>query len=173
MRSDNFGLKLLAISVALVVPIGSFLGRSVVEMPAWQRVGPIAWAIFSRQADLGNGEVLYPLFGIGSTVLAVALAIAYRLNRNAPRSAAFPVYLGAAFAIGVILATTQAAPQMLSLSHVGNDPVVLQRALDTFERWQAIRTGCIVLGYVCNLWALLCIVSSNGKVASVTGQTSR
>ena len=97
---------------------------------------------------------------------------AYRLNRNAPRSAALPVYLGATFAIGVILATTQAAPQMLSLSHVGNDPVVLQGALDTFEFWQAIRTGCIALGYVSNLWALLCIVSSDGKVVSVRGETS-
>jgi hypothetical protein len=88
MRYDNFGLRALAISLALVVPIGSFVSRSVVEMPAWQRVGPFAWATFSRQADLGNGEVLYPVFGIGSTVLAVALAIAFRLNRNAPRSAA-------------------------------------------------------------------------------------
>jgi hypothetical protein len=172
MRSDNFGLKLLAISVALIVPIGSFLSRSVVDMPAWQRVGPIAWAIFSRQADLGNGEVLYPLFGIGSTVLAIAFAIAFRLNRSAPRSAAVPVYLGAALAVGVMLATTQAAPQMLSLSHVGNDPVVLQRALNTFERWQAVRTGCIALGYVSNLWALLCIVSSNGKAEYVKGDTS-
>ena len=132
-------------------------------MPAWQRVGPIAWANFSRQADLGNGEVLYPLFGIGSTVLAVGLAVAYGLNRNAPRSAAVPVYLGAAFAIGVMVATTQAAPQMLSLRHGGNDAAVLQGALDVFQRWQAVRTGCIALGYVSNLWALLCIVSSDLK----------
>lgn len=163
MRYGNFGLKALAISVALVVPIGSFVSRSVVEMPAWQRVGPIAWATFSRQADLRNGEVLYPLFGIGSTVLAVGLAVAYRLNKNAPRSAAIPVHLSATFAIGVMLATTQAAPQMLSLNHAENSTVVLQRALDTFERWQAIRTGCIASGYVSNLWALLCIVSHNGK----------
>ena len=169
MKTENSGLTLLAISVALIVPIGSFLSRSVVEMPAWQRVGPIAWATFSRQADLGNGEVLYPLFGIGSTVLAVALAVAYRLNRNSPQSAEVPVYLGAAFAIGVILATTQAAPQMLSLNHVGNDPVALQGALNIFQRWQAIRTGCIALGYVSNLWALLCIVSSNGKAAPFRG----
>jgi len=82
MRYDNFGLRVLAISMALVVAIGSFVSRSVVEMPAWQRVGPISWATFSRQADLGNREVLYPVFGIGSTVLAVALA--NRLRAQSP-----------------------------------------------------------------------------------------
>lgn len=98
--------------------VGSFVTRSVVDMPAWQRVGPVAWATFSRQADLRNGEVLYPILGIGSTVLAVALAAVYRLNRAVPKSAAVPLYSSALFAIGVILATMQAAPQMLKASPI-------------------------------------------------------
>ncbi|HET6169086.1 MAG TPA: hypothetical protein VFE01_02850 [Terracidiphilus sp.] len=160
MKSPINVLPALAISVAIVVPVGSFVTRSVVDTPAWQRVGPVAWATFSRQADLRNGEVLYPILGIGSTVLAVALAAVNRLNRAVPKSAAVPIYSSALFAIGVILETTQAAPQMLSLTHLGNDAVAIQHALNTFARWQAIRTACIALGYVSNLWALLSIVQT-------------
>jgi len=160
MKSQINALRVLAISVAIVVTIGSFITRSVVDMPAWQRVGPVAWATFSRQADLRNGEVLYPILGIGSTLLAVALAAVYRFNQAVSKSAAVPIYSSALFAIGVILATTQAAPQMLSLTHLGSDAVAIQHALDTFARWQAIRTACIILGYVSNLWALLSIMQA-------------
>jgi hypothetical protein len=31
---------------------GANVNRAVVEMPAWQRTGPVAWAAFSRHADL-------------------------------------------------------------------------------------------------------------------------
>jgi hypothetical protein len=65
--------KLLRIAVVLIV-VGQLLGtladslaRTLVEMPAWRHLGPEAWAAFSRSADLGNGEIMYPLAGIGGT----------------------------------------------------------------------------------------------------------
>jgi hypothetical protein len=118
MKACDSLTRRLAITTALVVPIGSFLTRSIVDLPAWQHVGPIAWAAFSRHADIGNGVIYYSLFGIGSTLLAVATAISFRLTRaSSGLRCAIPVYLTAAFAAGVILATTQAAPQMLSIRH--------------------------------------------------------
>src|SRR5450432_4103110 len=118
MKACDSLTRRLAITTALVVPIGSFLTRSIVDLPAWQHVGPIAWAAFSRHADIGNGVIYYSLFGIGSTLLAVATAISFRLTRaSSGLRCAIPVYRIAAFAAGVILATTQAAPQMLSIRH--------------------------------------------------------
>jgi hypothetical protein len=155
MKSNISITRALAIATAIIVPVGSILTRSIVEMPAWQHLGPVAWAAFSRQADLGNGEIFYPFFGIGSFVLAVGTAFSYRFDRAASRSAAIPIYLTAVFAIGVILATTQAAPQMLSLKHAGTDAGSVQQVFSIFARWQAIRTACIALGFLCSFWAVL------------------
>jgi hypothetical protein len=56
-----------------------------------------------------------PLVGIGGTVLILAAAIASRLSPRRPLSVAIPVYAAALMAICVMLATTQAAPVMLSV----------------------------------------------------------
>jgi len=38
---------------------------------AWRKVGPEAWAAFSREADLGTGLVVYPLLGVGAPLPGV------------------------------------------------------------------------------------------------------
>jgi hypothetical protein len=43
---------------------GGDADRWFVGMPAWQSVGLLAWANYSRSADLGNGFVLYPMLAI-------------------------------------------------------------------------------------------------------------
>ena len=35
---------------------GGDIDRAFVAMPAWQQVGAVAWAEFSRHADLGNAR---------------------------------------------------------------------------------------------------------------------
>src|SRR5260221_616987 len=115
---------------------GGNVERALVHMPAWRKLGPRAWAAFSRQADLGRGLFLYPFEAIAGAALAVAAAIAFQLDPGAARAAALPLYLGAALALAGLLATTQAAPKMLSLRRVPDDDVpALQRAFDGFERW--------------------------------------
>lgn len=60
--------------------VADSLNRTLVEMPAWRLIGAEDWAAFSLRADLGNGEILDPLAGIGGTVLILAAAIAFRLS---------------------------------------------------------------------------------------------
>ena len=53
---------------------GGNVDRALVAMPAWRHVGPVAWADFSRYADLGNGQILYPLMAVGGTMTSVLSA---------------------------------------------------------------------------------------------------
>jgi hypothetical protein len=87
--------------------LGASFGRTLIENPAWRRVGVKAWAEFSRAADLGNGEIVYPLEGIGGMLLIVAGAISFRLSSNRPLSA-IPIYGAALMKVGILLVTTQA-----------------------------------------------------------------
>jgi hypothetical protein len=74
---------------------GALIDRAVVATPAWEQLGPAAWAAYSCHADLGNGLIAYPIYGIGLAVLAIAAAISYRFDRGAPRSASPGIYLAA------------------------------------------------------------------------------
>src|SRR6266699_1075241 len=73
--------------------LASGLNRTLVDMPAWQRVGAPAWAEFSCRADMGTaGLILYPLEGIGGAVLSILAAIVFHLRRRSmPREANIPI----------------------------------------------------------------------------------
>jgi hypothetical protein len=131
------------------------LNRTLVEMPAWKHLGVQAWATFSRNADLGNGTILYPLAGIGGLVLVLAAAIVFRLGPRRPWSVAIPVYGAALLTICVILTTTQAAPIMQSLRRIGDDPRALQQAFDGFYKWDSIRAVIGTVEGVLEIWALV------------------
>ncbi len=157
--------KMLRIALLLIVA-GQVLGtiidslnRTLVEMPAWRRLGAEAWAAFSRSADLGNGEIIYPLAGIGGTMLILAAAIAFRLSPTRPWSVAIPIYGSALMAICVMLTTTQAAPIMLSLHRIGDDPAALQQAFEGFYRWDSIRAVFGTLEGCAEIWALVALLS--------------
>jgi F0F1-type ATP synthase assembly protein I len=83
-------VKRAAVTRALIIGsivVGAFGGaivdRAVVATPAWRQLGGAAWASYSRHADLGNGLILYPIYGIGLAALTVGAAITYRLDRGA------------------------------------------------------------------------------------------
>jgi len=67
---------------------GGNVDRGVVAMPAGQQLGPTAWAVFSRDADLGNGLLFYPPEGIGGALLALVAAASFYFDRTASRAAA-------------------------------------------------------------------------------------
>jgi hypothetical protein len=92
------------------------------------------------------------------TLLIVVAAISFRLSSTRPRSVAIPIYAAVVMKIGILLATTQAAPIMLSVAHIGNDPAALQRAFDGFARWDNLRAVIGALGYCADVWALVAIV---------------
>jgi hypothetical protein len=58
----------LIVAAALVngVLASGNINRALVDMPAWRQTGVLAWAAFSRHADLGrNAMILYPLEAFG------------------------------------------------------------------------------------------------------------
>ena len=159
------GEKVLRTSLYLIV-VGLLLGtaasdlnRTLVEMPAWRQLGAEHWAAFSLRADLGNGHTLYPLAGIGGTVLILAAATAFRFGSRRPWAVAIPLYGAALMAICVMLTTTQAAPIMLSLPRIGNDPRALQQAFEGFCRWDSIRAVFGTVGDCAEIWALVALLS--------------
>lgn len=155
----------LSVTLGLIVLeqlLGTFIGtmnRTLVEMPAWRHLGAQAWAAFSRNADLANGTILYPLAGIGGLVLILAAALIFRLSPRRPWSVAIPVYGAALLTIGGIITTTQAAPIMLSLHRIGNDPRALQQAFEGFYRWDSIRAVLGTIEGCLEIWALVALSS--------------
>jgi hypothetical protein len=152
----RLALVLLVAQQVLGTIIGS-LNRTLVEMPAWRHLGPEAWAAFSRLADLGNGRIIYPVAGIGGTLLILATVLVFRLSRRRPLSVAIPLYAAALLAICGVLTTTQAAPIMLSLHRVGNDPQALHQVFEGFYRWDSIRAVLGMVEEFAEIWALVAL----------------
>jgi hypothetical protein len=127
-------------------------------MPAWQQVGPEAWAAFSRQADLGNGLVLYPVEAIGGALLILGAALSIRWDPTALRSAALAIYAASVLAIAGLALTLKAAPIMLDIKET-TDPQALHGAFEAFFFWGGVRGVCQVLAFFAMLRALGALVS--------------
>jgi hypothetical protein len=84
---------MIAATVFDAMVAGTGVDRLVVQMPAWTRLGPQAWAAYSRHADLGNGLILYPTFAIGGCVLSIAAAISCAREGRGVRGARCPAML--------------------------------------------------------------------------------
>ncbi len=156
-RTRSLLLGCVFMAAALNSSIPGAINRTLIDMPAWQHVGATAWVTFSRWADLGPGLILYPLEYISGTVFSVIAAVVFYINRRImARSLAVPIYATALCSLGVMLATTQAAPAMLSTLHL-SDPTSLQQALNTFWFWGGVRGGCFLLSSVASLWSLVVV----------------
>lgn len=148
------------------------INRTLIEMPAWQHIGASTWAAFSQWADLGAGLILYPLEEIGSTVFTLFAAVILFLNRQRmARSLALPIYTAVLCSLGVMLATTQAAPTMLSTLHL-HDLTSLQQAFNRFDFWDGVRASFIMCAGVANLWDLV-VVSPHVFSGGSLSQTKR
>ncbi|MCV7199886.1 hypothetical protein [Mycobacterium angelicum] len=139
---------------------GSLLDRSLVATPAWQRLGVSAWADYSRQADLGNGDLVYPVGAILWWGLVIGAAIAYRRDAAAPRTARYPIYLAVGSVLGAIGSTVIAAPIM---QHVGtvtdSDISTLHNAFQVFTVWGVyVRGAFFGLVFVSTVWALVALL---------------
>lgn len=146
--------------VAVVVAAGLFgsqLDRALVTTPAWQQLGVRAWADYSRHADLGTGNVVYPVGGILIWLLALAAAGSYVfIDRGAPRTLAAPVAVAALGALGGIATTVKAAPVMQGLPGLGYDQAALRAAFDQFTVWGVyVRGGFFTVLLLGGVWALI------------------
>jgi hypothetical protein len=159
MRTKTFLVAALCLIVVQQL-LGNVIGtmnRTLVEMPSWRHLGVQAWAAFSRGADLGSGRIIYPIAGIGGLLLILAAALVFRLGPRRPWYVAIPVYGSALMAICVMLTTTQAAPIMLSLHRIGDDPRALQQAFEGFYKWDSIRAVVGTLEGCLEIWALVAL----------------
>ena len=71
MASARSRFLLAAAAVLGELLAGLDVDRTLVAMPAWQAVGPTAWAEFSHHADIAKGLFLYPLNAIGAFPLLI------------------------------------------------------------------------------------------------------
>jgi len=162
-------LFLFAAAIMNGILVGGGTDRALIGFPAWQVVGPQAWATFSRQADLGNGRLWYPLWAFAG-MLCSAMAAVLLLYWSVPASltARLCVYAAAVLTIGGLLLTIKAAPIMLGLRRIGDDPGLLQHAFEGFTYWSYWRLACQFLGWLAILCALLTLSDVQAGTALMT-----
>lgn len=156
----------VATTLATGMLANGLIHRGAIEMLAWQRTGPLAWGAFSRNADLAlPALIVYPLEAFTGAILSIALAISFRRDGGQPRSVWVPVGGATLMTIGGLLATTQAAPIMLSVGHLDDNAAALQQALDGFWFWGNIRGLLQLLAFVASVWSLAVIARTPARVA--------
>ena len=152
----------LVVAATLVTSLlaNGLVNRGAIEMPAWQQTGPLAWAAFSCHADLALPALaIYPVEAFSGALLSIAAVLSFRRDGTQPRSATIPIYGAALMTVGGLLATTQAAPIMLSVPSLGDDAVALQHALDGFQLWGNVRGVFQMLAFIASVWALVAVLA--------------
>jgi hypothetical protein len=146
---------------------GVSLQKAAVELPAFRHLGVQAWADYGRHADLGPGLVLYPVLAIGTALLTIGAVLAARRNGLLRGHHATVLYAAALFALGGLLATIKAAPNMLQAGHAGLSDSELQVLYERFTFWHAVRTIDDTLAFAAIAWAL-CVVVAVPEISAAT-----
>jgi hypothetical protein len=133
---------------------GASLEASLVKLPARKRIGALAYARFARGNDLGNGLVVYPAWAILATLL-VFVATIMAFAARVPAHPLVALCVSSAASILHFVATSRAAPVMLSIGKAPDDEPVLAGKLDRFARWHGVRAVFQVLAFLSVLWALV------------------
>lgn len=148
---------LLVVAIVVNGLFGSLLDRAFVATPAWESLGVRAWADYSRHADLGAGNLVYPVGGILSWTVILAVAVSYFFfDHAAPRSLAAPISLTVVGALGAIATTIKAAPIMQGLAHLDTNQTALRDAFDQFTLWGVyVRGGFFAVTLLASIWGLV------------------
>jgi hypothetical protein len=152
-------MSLVVLLIALATAVNGLLSglnvdTALVKLPARRRIGAVAYAIFARGNDLGNGLVVYPLLGIGAALLTV-LATAIAFISHTKGEVLLLLSLATLLSVLHTFATTRAAPIMLSLKDAPADEAILTTKLDRFAHWHAVRAIFQVLAFFILLWTLV------------------
>ena len=147
MAIDLTFILILASEVVTGLLAGASLDKSLVQLPARHRLGIVEFAAFSRANDLGNGLVVYPVLGISAALLTISAALAAFLQGD-PLTHAWPLYISALLAVLHSVATTRAAPNMLSLRQPTSDKATLTEALNRFAKWHNVRAVLQLLNFI-------------------------
>jgi hypothetical protein len=89
----------------------------------------------------------------------------FRLTPGRPLATAIPIYGWACANIGVMVLTVFAAPIMLSVPGLGNDPIALARAFAGFAYWDGVRAVVGAVGDCAALWALVALLRPHAEAA--------
>ena len=133
------------------VLVGASLDQSIKQLPARHRIGSIAFSVYSRAADLGNGIAWYAFLGVSSALVTIATAV---ITIIAGSTHTLPIFIAAILSVFHSIATSQAAPTNFRQLKMANDEASLTAVFNTFERWQTVRVIFQVLTFVATLWAL-------------------
>ncbi len=155
--------KSLALGAALFggLQAGVTANRAFVLLPAWERLGGVSWAIFTRAENVGMGALFYPVLGLAALLFTASAAIAFRLDRAARSPRSFPVYSAVLLAIAWATVTRAILlPAMFRLRDAAANPAELQQIFLTVSRWSGVNDVLHVITFGLNLWALAVIFSS-------------
>jgi hypothetical protein len=152
------GLELGLLAAATAVNgmlAGLSVDRSLVQLPAWERIHLLGFHEYSQQADIRRGVVLYPVVGLSAAALSIAAAAGGYLQPGIPYLCIAFLYASAALAILHTFTTTRAGPNMWRLrdSSLGSEDVRL--AFDGFKRWQDRRAALQLLNFMTILMAIV------------------
>lgn len=129
-----------------------------VELPARSRIGAVAYARFARASDLGPGQIVYPLLGLGG-VLLTAGVFALALRAHAPRRLKAMLGGAAACALVGLLVNIPAVATMQDAGRAPDRAPVLAPLLDRFAALSAARTVFVELTFWVMLAALVIAVA--------------
>jgi hypothetical protein len=133
---------------------GSGTFRALLDLPARHRLGPVAFAAFSRATDLSSrGVVTYVIYGFGGALLTGATWIV-AVRGRAPIAIRRLGAVACLASLAILAFTTQAAPLMFRVGSAPDDPAVLGPLLDQFTVWTNLRIACADLSFFCMLAAL-------------------
>lgn len=138
---------------------GASLDQSIKQLLARRRIGVVAYSIYARGADMGNGIVWYAALGLGAALLTIVVAT-LAIIQSAPDTVAWPLYLAAAASVAHSLTTSRAAPMMLAQRHIAataESAPKLAALFARFERWQTARAILQSATFGLMLWALAAI----------------
>jgi hypothetical protein len=140
---------------------GGTIDRFIVQFPAFRQIDISYWAVYSRHADLGNGFYLYPPEAIIPLICLVIAAYLVSGKNEAIKPLRLPVYISLFLSLSGLFFTIFAAPVMLSVKNMPDNPVMLKQAFEDFYFWSGFRGIAQILLFFSCLWGFGRIMKTN------------
>jgi hypothetical protein len=147
----------------LLVTFACFIGgllaggnvyRYLIEVPAWRYLNMADWGTYSRHADLGNGIFLFSFEAITSTLLLCIASVLVLRNHELFRPTNIWLHVSTLFALAGIALTFFAAPYMLNVRTMTDNPELLQQVFEHFHFWGMLRAIAQVLSFFSSVMAI-------------------
>jgi hypothetical protein len=139
--------------------------RALLDLPARARVGPLAFADFSRATDLSpTGVVFYVVFGVGGALLTAAVWLV-AVRGRAPALVRRLLATSTIASLLVLVLTAQAAPLMWHVGSAPPDPALVRALLDRFTALTMARVACVDISFAAVLTALTGTAMSRTRTA--------